>query len=90
MRPVGGLVKFPSKSAERIQAVEAGLDALKSRMDRLEKYAHLIPHKRESEARKKLQPASSGAVKLHLVVGDVEFDVTSGARVIQRVPGVDQ
>jgi hypothetical protein len=70
-------VKFPSVGAERIHAVEEGVTGLKDRMAKLERYASLIPHKRKNQRNGSSRP--SDTAKLHLVVGDVKFDVATGA-----------
>lgn len=76
-------MKFPSIGAERLHSVEAGLVSLRERMAKLEMYAAVIPHKRKGDSTSTFQPASSNAVKLHLVVGDVKFDVVTGAKTVR-------
>ena len=80
---MGGMVKFPSVGAERMHSVEAGLFSLRERMAKLEKYAVLIPHKRKDDSASPSRMAASDTVKLHLVVGDVKFNVATGAKAVR-------
>jgi hypothetical protein len=71
-------MKFPSLGAERLHVVEAGISLLMDKMSKLEWYAAVIPNKRKvSHARSGGDPSET--TKLHLVVGDVEFDAATGA-----------
>jgi hypothetical protein len=69
-------MKFPTIGAERLHVVESGLELLKNRMDELERYASVIPHKRSGTRNGSSE--KSGPAQLHLVVGDVPFDVVTG------------
>lgn len=76
-------MKFPSIGAERLYSVEAGVASLRERMAKLETYAAVIPHKRKDDPMSSSRPGVSDAVKLHLVVGDVKFNVTTGAKSVR-------
>lgn len=68
-------MKFPSIGAERLHTVESGVEYLKNRMDEMERYASAIPGKRRDPGKADLR--KSDPAQLHLIVGDVEFDLVT-------------
>lgn len=67
-------MKFPSTGAERLHAVATGVKAMWKKLDDMENFATVIPHKREGQRNGPSARIPSDPAKLHTVVGDVEFD----------------